>query len=68
MAAVEQQRTEIHALVQAALQTSRESPDTSFQIEEALASDVNDPLSDDFILLTSTRATREIRAGNIAAL
>ena len=47
MATVEQQHSEIHALVMAALETSRESPDASLQIEEALASGLDDPLADD---------------------
>jgi hypothetical protein len=49
MAAVEQQHSEIHALVMAALQASRESPDAALHVDDALTSNLDDPLSDDFI-------------------
>ena len=55
MAAVEQQHSEIHARVMAALQTQRDNPDAPLQIEEALARNLDDPLSDDFIPLNSNQ-------------
>jgi hypothetical protein len=58
MAAVEQQHSEIHALVMAALQTGRESPDISLQIDEVLASIPDDSFSDDFIPLPSNQSKK----------
>jgi hypothetical protein len=59
MAAIEQQHSEIHALVMAALQTSPESPDASLQIDAALSSSLDDPLSDNFIGVPGDLSARE---------
>jgi hypothetical protein len=56
MSAIEQQHGEIHALVMSALLTSREDPELSLQIEALLNSSLDDPLSDDFIPLNSSRS------------
>jgi hypothetical protein len=55
MSAVEQQHSEIHALVMAALQSSRDNSEVALQIEELLGSSLDDPLSDDFISLNSSQ-------------